>query len=95
MELRANLYSSSTPYLLMVNRSRHKVYIFQGYRGNWKLIREWYCGDGAASTPTVEEHSKYRTEDIILIRVRPDVTGGHSSMETICSIRYCIIKMVH
>lgn len=54
MELRANLYSSSTPYLLMVNRSRHKVYIFQGYRGNWKLIREWYCGDGAASTPTVE-----------------------------------------
>ena len=54
MELRANLYSSSTPYLLMVNRSRHKVYIFQGYRGNWKQIREWYCGDGAASTPTVE-----------------------------------------
>lgn len=54
MELRANLYSSTTPYLLMVNRSRHKVYIFQGYRGNWKQIREWYCGDGAASTPTVE-----------------------------------------
>nr|WP_296030659.1 L,D-transpeptidase family protein [uncultured Dorea sp.] len=54
MELRANLYSSSTPYLLMVNRSRHKVYIFQGYRGNWKQIRKWYCGDGAASTPTVE-----------------------------------------
>lgn len=22
--------------------------------GNWKKIREWYCGDGAASTPTVE-----------------------------------------
>lgn len=54
MELRANLYSSSTPYLLMVNRSRHKVYVFQGYRGNWQQIREWYCGDGAASTPTVE-----------------------------------------
>ena len=54
MELRANLYSSSTPYLLLVNRSRHKVYIFQGYRGNWKQIREWSCGDGAASTPTVE-----------------------------------------
>ena len=54
MELRANLYSSATPYLLLVNRSRHKVYIFQGYRGNWKQIREWSCGDGAASTPTVE-----------------------------------------
>ena len=54
MELRANLYSSSTPYLLLVNRSRHKVYIFQGYRGNWKQIREWSCSDGAASTPTVE-----------------------------------------
>lgn len=54
MELKANIYSSLTPYLILVNRSVHKVYVFQGRMGNWKKIREWYCGDGAASTPTVE-----------------------------------------
>lgn len=54
MELKANFYSSSTPYLILVNRSVHKVYVFQGYRGNWKKIREWYCSDGASSSPTVE-----------------------------------------
>ena len=49
----ANLYSSSTPYILMVNRSTHKVGIFQGWRGSWTPIQYWDCGDGAPSTPTV------------------------------------------
>mgnify|MGYP002105377072 FL=1 len=49
----ANLYSSSTPYILMVNRSTHKVGIFQGWKGNWTPINYWDCGDGAPSTPTV------------------------------------------
>lgn len=51
---RANLYNSSTPYLILVNRSTHKVGIFQGWQGNWKCIRYWNCSDGAPSTPTVE-----------------------------------------
>lgn len=54
MMARANSYSSSTPYLLMVNRSTHKVGIFQGWQGNWKCIQYWDCSDGAINTPTVE-----------------------------------------
>lgn len=54
MMARANLYSSSTGYLLLVNRSTHKVGIFQGWQGNWKCIQYWDCSDGAPGTPTVE-----------------------------------------
>lgn len=51
---RANLYNSSTPYIILVDRSRHKVGIFQGWQGNWSNIAFWDCSDGAPSTPTVE-----------------------------------------
>lgn len=51
---RANLYSSATPYIILVNRSTHKVGIFQGWQGNWNNIAFWDCSDGAPSTPTVE-----------------------------------------
>lgn len=54
MILRSNLYSSSTPFLLLVNRATHKVGIFQGWTGNWRLIQYWDCSDGKSSTPTVE-----------------------------------------
>lgn len=54
MMARANLYSSSTGYLLLVNRSTHKVGIFQGWQGNWRCIQYWDCSDGAPGTPTVE-----------------------------------------
>ena len=53
MMLRANNYSSSTPYIIMVNRSTHKVGVFQGWPGNWNNIVYWDCGDGAPGTPTV------------------------------------------
>ena len=53
MMLRANNYSSSTPYIIMVNRSTHKVGVFQGWQGNWNNIVYWDCGDGAPGTPTV------------------------------------------
>lgn len=53
MWLKANMYSSSTPYIALVNRSTHKVAIFQGYQGNWNCIKYWSCADGKASTPTV------------------------------------------
>ncbi len=51
---RANLYSSPTPYLLMVNRSTHKVGVFQRGAGGWEFVHYWDCGDGAPGTPTVE-----------------------------------------
>lgn len=51
---RANLYSSPTPYLLMVNRSTHKVGVFQRGAGGWEFLHYWDCGDGAPGTPTVE-----------------------------------------
>ena len=54
MLTRANMYSSPTPYLLMVNRSTHKVGVFQKGSNGWNCIRYWDCGDGAPGTPTVE-----------------------------------------
>lgn len=51
---RANQYSSRTGYLMMVNRNTHHVYVFQGSQGNWTRLRDFACGDGKASTPTVE-----------------------------------------
>lgn len=54
MRLRANMYSSVTPYILMVNRSTHKVGVFQGWQGSWRCIQYWDCSDGAPNTPTVE-----------------------------------------
>ena len=54
MMARASGYSSATPYLLMVNRSTHKVGVFQGWQGNWRCIRYWDCSDGTIKTPTVE-----------------------------------------
>lgn len=54
MQQRANMYSSSTPYLILVNRTAHKVGIFQGWQGNWNYVQYWDCSDGKASTPTVE-----------------------------------------
>lgn len=51
---RANLYSSPTPYLLMVNRSTHKVGVFQRGASGWEFVHYWDCGDGAPGTPTVE-----------------------------------------
>ena len=54
MLLKSNLYSSSTPYLILVNRTTHKVGVLQGWPGNWKYVQYWDCSDGKASTPTVE-----------------------------------------
>lgn len=54
MQSRASLYSSSTQYLILVNRSTHKVGIFSGWQGNWRCVNYWDCSDGAPSTPTVE-----------------------------------------
>ncbi|WP_346663403.1 L,D-transpeptidase family protein [uncultured Merdimonas sp.] len=50
----ANAYSSSTPYLILVNCTTHKVGIFQGFKGNWTPVYYWDCTNGAPATPTVK-----------------------------------------
>ncbi|MCI6061737.1 MAG: L,D-transpeptidase family protein [Dorea sp.] len=53
MSQKAQMYSSSTPYLILVNRSTHKVGVFRGSVGKWENVQYWDCADGAPSTPTV------------------------------------------
>ena len=45
-------YSSSTNYLVWVNLYSTTVNIFQGSKGNWKLIKTGECTIGAPNTPT-------------------------------------------
>ena len=45
-------YSSNSQYLLWINRAYQHVNVFQGSKGNWKLIKSFLVGTGAAGTPT-------------------------------------------
>lgn len=51
MAQKAQQYSSSTNYLILVNRSTHTVAIYSGKQGNWSTVKSFACTDGAA-TPT-------------------------------------------
>lgn len=53
MTVRAQGYSSSTNWLIMVDTTRNQLGIFYGSRGNWGLVHFWQCSTGAAATPTV------------------------------------------
>lgn len=46
-------YGSGTDYLIAVDRDAHKVGVFSGYAGNWKLQHYWGCVTGAPETPTI------------------------------------------
>ena len=50
---RAQGYWSGTGYLIMVDRSTHRVGIFTGSRYNWRAIKWFSCVTGAWSTPTI------------------------------------------
>ena len=50
--INAKGYSSSTEYLIWINRAYQRVNIFQGSAGNWDLIHTYLCGTGSLSTPT-------------------------------------------
>ena len=54
MDIKAQGYYSSTNYLILVNRSTHKVGVYKGREGNWINIKRYSCGDGKSSTPTIE-----------------------------------------
>ncbi len=49
---KAQKYSSPTKYLIMVNRGKHKVSIYQGKKKNWKCIKYWPCVVGQIIMPT-------------------------------------------
>jgi lipoprotein-anchoring transpeptidase ErfK/SrfK len=46
MLLKAQNYGSGTKYLILVNRSAHKVAVYQGSKNNWKQIYYWACSVG-------------------------------------------------
>ena len=46
-------YSSKTKYLILVDRSKHKVGVFQGSANNWSLRYFWSCVTGAPGSPTI------------------------------------------
>ena len=46
-------FTSGTPYLILVNRSRHEVGVFGGGYKNWSCVKFWSCVTGAPSTPTI------------------------------------------
>ncbi len=52
MDDKANKYSSPTKYLILVNKTTHKVGIYKGKKGNWKRIKYWDCTTGAPGTRT-------------------------------------------
>ena len=52
-DAKAQNYSSSSGYLLLVNRSAHRVYIYRGKKGNWSRYKTFICTNGKASTPTI------------------------------------------
>lgn len=49
---KANGYSSSTNYLILVDCKKNKVAIFRGSKGNWNYVQYWPCTTGAPSSPT-------------------------------------------
>ena len=50
--INAKGYSSKTQYLIWVNRAYPHANVFQGSKGNWKLIKSFLVGIGAPGTPT-------------------------------------------
>ena len=50
--INAKGYSSSTKYLCWINRAYQHVNVFEGSKGNWRLIKSFLVGTGAMSSPT-------------------------------------------
>lgn len=53
MDRYAQGYSSSTNYLILVDRASCVVGVYSGRKGKWSQRYIWSCAPGKASTPTV------------------------------------------
>ena len=51
---KANASNSRTSYLLVVDKSAHRVIAMVGGNGYWRPVRDMPCSVGASGTPTVE-----------------------------------------
>ena len=49
---KAQGYSSNTGYLIMVNLATQRTAVFEGSKGNWRLMREMIVSTGAPINPT-------------------------------------------
>ena len=56
--LMAQNMGSQTEYLMMINNSACRLFIFQGSKGNWTPLFDWACSPGKDSTPTVRGNYK-------------------------------------
>ena len=54
MYQKAQQYSSSTKWLILVDTSKNRVGVFTGSKSNWVRKYYWKCTSGASSTPTVK-----------------------------------------
>lgn len=50
----SNGFSSSTAYFIWIDLPHQHVYIFNGSKSSWKLIKSFICSSGKPSTPTVK-----------------------------------------
>ncbi|WP_251197741.1 L,D-transpeptidase family protein [Anaerotardibacter muris] len=53
MATKAQGYSSGTGYLILVDRSLHRVGVFSGSKGHWNRIMSFSCVTGAPGSPTI------------------------------------------
>lgn len=45
--------SSKTDYLIWVNKEKFRLSVFEGYKGNWKHIKDFTVGIGASNSETI------------------------------------------
>ncbi len=55
--------SSSTNYMIWVNKSEYKLRVFTGSKNNWNQIAEFTCAIGKDSTPTCTGVYKYYSKE--------------------------------
>ncbi len=63
MDTLAQKFSSETNYLLMLDRSAHRLGIYTGSAGNWTCYAYWECVVGAAETPTLQPNEEFEIGD--------------------------------
>ena len=54
MSLKAQVYTSNTNWLILVDTTSNRVGVYRGYLNNWNEVKYWPCTSGAKATPTVK-----------------------------------------